>query len=314
MQYRRLGYSGLAVSAVGVGCNNFGREVNEDVARNIVAAAVDHGMNLFDVADVYGEPRGAAEVILGKAIRGIRSKVIVATKFGFEMQRADDPSWLVRGGREYILNAIDGSLRRLGVEHIDLYQVHVPDIRTPIEETLSTLDSLVRSGKVRYVGSSKFSGWQIADADWVARTSGFTRFISAQFRLSLLDLFEQADLLTGCGHFGVGVLPYSPLANGLLTGKYRRNQSPVRGNRLSDERYLHEFQRAPWDKLDALRSIAREMSRPMTDVAIGSLLAYPTISSVIAGVTNVDQLVANAEASNWQPTAVDLDKLRAALT
>jgi len=204
-------------------------------------------------------------------------------------------------------------LRRLNVDHIDLYQMHVPDDQTPIDETLSALDSLIQSGKVRYIGSSKFSGWQIANAEWVARTRGFTKFISAQFKLSILDLLKADELLSACQHFGVGALPYSPLANGILTGKYRRDEPPPPDSRLADEQYSREFGRIPWNKLDALRSFAQEMSLSMTDIAIGSLIASPTVSSVIAGVTSVDQLVANAEAVNWLPSARELDRLRTAL-
>lgn len=313
MHYRRLGSSGLAVSVVGVGCNNFGRKVGSDAAQEIVAAAIDHGINLFDVADVYGEPRGTAEELLGTAIRRRRDKVILATKFGFEMSVVDEPIWLVRSGRDYVIRAVEGSLRRLDVDFIDLYQMHVPDPQTPMEETLSALDSLVQAGKVRYIGSSKFSGWQIANAEWLARTSSGARFTSAQLRLSVLDLFEQTDLLSVCQHFGIGVLPYSPLANGLLTGKYRRDELPAPTSRLSSEQYRHEFERAPWDTLDALRSLAQEMSLSMTEIAIGSLLASPIVSSVIAGVTSVDQLVANVEAASWLPSPPELDRLKVAL-
>ncbi len=225
MSYRRLGNSGLAVSVVGIGCNNFGRKLDQAGTRAVVDAAIDCGITLFDTADVYGDPHGASEELLGAALKanGRRPDVIVATKFGSPMGGTNGPDWDARGSRHYITRAVEASLRRLGTDHIDLYQIHQPDPKTPAAETLSALDDLIRAGKVRYVGSSNYSGWQVADAAWTARTAGTTPFVSAQNEYSLLERRIEADLVPACAQYGVGLLPYFPLANGLLTGKYRRD-------------------------------------------------------------------------------------------
>src|SRR3954451_73126 len=230
MHYRRLGQSGLVVSALGLGCNNFSARVNQDQAISIVDACYDAGVNLFDTADYYGD----SEVFLGKALKGRRDNAVIATKFGLDLggRLGDDHG--ARGSRRYIRRAVESSLRRLDTDYIDLYQQHVPDSRTPIEETLAALTELVREGKVRYLGSSNMTGWQLADADWTARTSRLERFVSAQNEHNLLDR-KAEDLLPPSRRFGVGLLAWYPLANGLLTGKYRRDEPPPAGARLTDE-------------------------------------------------------------------------------
>ena len=233
MTYRRLGDSGLVVSVVGIGCNNFGRKLDLDGTRAVVDAALDAGITLFDTADIYGEPQGGSEELLGQALKGRRDDVVVATKFGMDMNGLNGPDFGAAASRRYIARAVEASLRRLGTDHIDLYQMHEPDPGTPIDETLAALDDLVRDGKVRYLGNSNFAGWQIADADWVASSNGRSRFISAQNHYSLLERSVEAEVIPACERFGLGMLPFFPLANGLLTGKYKRGGQPPAGSRLS---------------------------------------------------------------------------------
>jgi aryl-alcohol dehydrogenase-like predicted oxidoreductase len=312
MRYRRLGSSGLAVSVVGVGCNNFGRKLDLGATQAVVDAAIDCGITLFDTSDSYGSPQGASEEFLGAALKanGRRDDVIVATKFGSPVGGLNGADWDARGSRRYIVRAVESSLRRLGVDHIDLYQIHRPDPQTPIAETLSALDDLVRSGKVRYIGSSNFAGWQVADAAWTAQTAHVTAFVSAQNEYSLLERKADAELVPACRRFDVGLLPYFPLANGLLTGKYRRDETP-RGSRLSFEQFAPYLARAPWDVIEKLQAYADERSRSILEVAIGGLAAMPTVASVIAGATTPEQVRSNAAAGAWIPTPDDVTQLDA---
>ncbi|MEV4629066.1 aldo/keto reductase [Micromonospora sp. NPDC049523] len=314
MTFRRLGDSGLVVSVVGVGCNNFGRKLDTQGTRAVVDAALDAGINFFDTADIYGEPKGASEEQLGAALKGRRDDVVLATKFGMDMLGANGPDHGARGARRYINRAVEGSLRRLGTDHIDLYQLHEVDPGTPIEETLSALDDLVRAGKVRYLGNSNFSGWQIADAAWVARTRGYAPFISAQNQYSLVERHVETEIAPAAERFGLGLLPFFPLANGLLTGKYKRGEAPPAGSRLSGGgRYADRLAAAPWDTIEAIEKYAAERDLTPLQVAIGGLAAQPAVSSVIAGATTPDQVRANAAAGQWQPSADDLAALRAIL-
>ncbi|MEV1331187.1 aldo/keto reductase [Micromonospora costi] len=314
MTYRRLGDSGLVVSVVGIGCNNFGRQIGLDGTREVVDAALDAGINFFDTADIYGDPQGASEELLGQALKGRRDDVVVATKFGMDMHGLNGPDYGARGARRYIARAVEASLRRLGTDHIDLYQMHEPDPGTPIDETLAALDDLVRDGKVRYLGNSNFAGWQIADADWVASSNGRTRFISAQNHYSLLERSVETEVVPACERFGLGLLPFFPLANGLLTGKYRRNEAPPAGSRLAGGgRYAARLAAADWDTIEAIGRYADERGLSMLQVAIGGLAAQPAVTSVIAGATTGQQVLANAAAGSWQPTDEDLDALRAVL-
>lgn len=314
MTYRRLGDSGLVVSVVGIGCNNFGRKLDLDGTRAVVDAALDAGINLFDTADIYGEPQGGSEELLGQALKGRRDDVVVATKFGMDMNGLNGPDFGARGSRRYIARAVEASLRRLGTDHIDLYQMHEPDPGTPIDETLAALDDLVRDGKVRYLGNSNFSGWQIADADWVASSNGRARFISAQNHYSLLERSVEAEVIPACERFGLGMLPFFPLANGLLTGKYKREAQPPAGSRLSGGgRYAERLAAADWDTIEAIEAYAAERGLTMLQVAIGGLAAQPAVTSVIAGATTPEQVVANAAAGTWEPSDEDLAALRAIL-
>jgi aryl-alcohol dehydrogenase-like predicted oxidoreductase len=310
MRYRRLGNSGLVVSVVGLGCNNFGRRVDLDGTRAVVHAALELGVNLFDTADIYGNPHGASEEMLGAALKGRRDEAVVATKFGMDMGGAYGPDHGARGARRYIMRAVEASLRRLGTDHIDLYQLHEPDPATPIDETLSTLDELVRSGKVRYLGNSNFAGWQIADADWTARTGHLTPFVSAQNHFSLLERHVEREVLPACERFGLGMLPFFPLASGLLTGKYHQGEKPASG-RLSEQQMAGRLAGAKWDTIDALRAYADKRGLELLDVAIGGLAAKPAVASVIAGATRPEQVAANVAAAQWVPTDEDLAELNA---
>ena len=298
MTYRQLGSSGLTVSTVGVGCNNFGaRMADEDVSR-VVRAAIDSGITLFDTADVYGN-LGGSETLLGRALGSRRGDVIVATKFGMDMKGANGPDWGARGSRRYIRLAVEASLRRLNTDWIDLYQLHAPDPNTPIDETLSALSELVTEGKVRYLGSSNLDAWQAVDADWTARTTGSVAFVSAQNEYSWLNRRAERELIPALDHTGQGLLPYFPLARGLLTGKYRRGVAAPTGTRLAKQSEV--LAQADFDKVEALQSYADERGVSMMQLAIGGLAAQPTVSSVIAGATSVDQVRQNAAAGVWEP-------------
>ncbi len=302
MTYRQLGDSGLTVSAVGLGCNNFGRRVDQEGTTAVVRAALDHGITLFDTADIYGQ--GESEELLGRALGAERENVVLATKFGMDMQGANGPDWGVRGSRRYIRKAVEASLRRLGTDWIDLYQLHRPDPQTPIEETLAALDELVRDGLVRYLGSSNFTGWQVVDADWTARAAGTERFVSAQNEYSLLERDVEDELVPACEHVGVGLLPFFPLASGLLTGKYRRDSEAPAGTRLAG--MPDRLAGADWAMLERLEAYAAERDLRMVDVAIGGLAAQPAVASVIAGATSVEQIAANVAAGSWDPSVEDL--------
>ena len=305
---RRLGNSGLAVSVVGLGTNNFGMKLDLDQSRAVVHAALDHGITLFDTADSYGD----SEERLGEILEGKRDDVIIATKFGSDVRRLGQDNGVdfgARGSRRYIRRAVENSLRRLRTDWIDLYQIHRPDEATPIAETLSALDELVREGKIRYLGHSNFSGWQTADAEWTARTRNTERFISAQNEYSLLEREIETDLVPALEAYGIGLLPFFPLASGLLTGKYRRGQAAPEGSRIQAWGRESVLTDATFDVLEKLQAFADERSVSMLDVAIGGLAAQPTVSSVIAGATSPEQVAANVKAGEWHPTAEDLTAL-----
>jgi aryl-alcohol dehydrogenase-like predicted oxidoreductase len=305
MRYRQLGQSGLTVSVVGVGCNAFGSRIDEERTRGVVQAALDEGVTLFDTADTYGI--GASEELLGRTLGAHRSDVVVATKFGMDMQGANGRDWGVRGSRRYIRRAVEASLRRLGTDWIDLYQMHKPDPLTPIEETMAALHELVVEGKVRYLGSSNFAGWQVVDADWSARSAGQTPFVSAQNKYSLADRSGDDELVPGCEHVGVDLLPFFPLEFGLLTGKYRRGEPAPPGTRLAAQ--TQRLANADFDLIEALEAFATQRSVTILDVAVGGLVAQRFIGSVIAGATSADQVVANVRAGEWEPSDDDLAAL-----
>jgi aryl-alcohol dehydrogenase-like predicted oxidoreductase len=296
-----LGDGGPEVSVVGLGTNNFGARCDYDQSRAVIDAALDAGVTLLDTADIYSQ--GQSEDYIGRALEGRRDAVLIATKFGKPMD--ENPSDR-RGSRDYIRSAVESSLRRLRTDVIDVYQMHEPDEATPIEETLGALDELVQEGKVRFVGSSNYSAQQIEDAERVARERGSTRFVSAQNHYSLAVRDIEDDVLPACERLGIGMLPYFPLASGLLTGKYERGveatEGRLAGREVPDER---------WERLDALERFAEERSLPLLAVAIGGLAAMPAVASVIAGATRPEQVKANVEAGAWEPTPEDLAALEA---
>jgi aryl-alcohol dehydrogenase-like predicted oxidoreductase len=298
MHYRQLGESGLTVSVVGLGCNNFGRRLALEHSRPVVDAALEEGINLFETADIYGH--GESETQLGEILKGRREQAVLATKFGMDFNK---PEWGAPGSRRYIRFAVEGSLRRLQTDYIDLFQLHGPDPKTPLGETLAALHELVLEGKVRYVGSSNLPGWQVADAEWTARTHGYARFISAQNEYSLLKLGVERHLTPACLEYGIGILPFFPLASGLLTGKYRRGQTAPAGSRL--ESMPQRLEAANFDRIEALEKYAAERGVSLLDVAIGGLAARPAVSSVIAGATTAGQVRANVMAGSWVPSEED---------
>jgi aryl-alcohol dehydrogenase-like predicted oxidoreductase len=269
--------------------------------RAVVDAALDAGVTFFDTADIYGE----SEDFLGEALGSRRDTIVLATKFGMPMGDRVLREHEARGSRRYIRRAVESSLRRLRTDYIDLYQMHQPDPHTPIEETLAALDEVVTAGKVRYIGSSNFRGHQIADAEWTARQSGRVRFISAQNHYSLLERGVEGEVVPACTHYGIGLLPFFPLANGLLTGKYRRGEAAPEGTRLSGGR-LEQVDPASFDAVEALQKLAESRGRNLLDLAIGGLAAQPAVASVIAGATRPEQVRANVAAGEWEPTAEDL--------
>ena len=306
MRFRRLGNSGLVVSVVGLGTNNFGMKLDEAQSAAVVSAALDAGITLFDTADSYGQ----SEERLGAALQGERDDVIIATKFGSDVRKrglSNGEDWDARASRRYVKRAVESSLKRLRTDWIDLYQLHWPDPLTPIDETLSALSDLVCAGKVRYIGSSNFSGWQVADAEWTSRTSGAERFISAQNQYSWLHRGIEDDLVPALEEYGIGLLPYFPLASGLLTGKYRRGEAAPSGSRLEgrDSALTDEA----FDVVEGLDAFAKSRGVSLLDVAIGGLAAQPCVSSVIAGATSPQQVAANVDAGDWEPTLDDLAEL-----
>lgn len=304
--YRQMGESGLTVSTVGLGCNTFADTVNAIDVAPVVYAALDAGVTLFDTADIYGKPAGASEELLGKALHSHREEVIIATKFGMDASGLNGVDWGVRGSRRYIRRAVEGSLRRLGTDYIDLYQMHTPDPFTPIAETMSALAELVQEGKVRYLGSSNFAAWQVVEADWTAVSSA--RFISAQNAYNLLNRSAEAELFPAAQQYGIGILPFFPLASGLLTGKYHRSQAAPAGSRLA-RRSPERLQQAKWDTIEALTAFAQARDLTLLEVAIGALANRPPIASVICGAASPTQVAANVAAASWTPTAADWQEL-----
>jgi aryl-alcohol dehydrogenase-like predicted oxidoreductase len=287
---RTLGHSGLEVSVVGLGCNNFGRRLALDATRAVVEAALEAGVTFLDTADVYG--RGASEQQLGQVLDGRRDSVVLATKFGMDMGDGKGP----RGSRDYIHQAVEASLRRLRTDVIDLYWYHAPDGTTPIAETLGALDELVQAGTVRAIGASNFSAAQIEEADRVASENDLTHFTAVQNEYSLLMRDAEKDVLPACERLGLGFVPYFPLASGLLTGKYRRGEDAAVGTRLAGRPRVATDEQ--WDALEELERMADERGVSLLQVAFGGLLARPVVASVIAGATKPEQIRANAAAAS----------------
>ena len=309
MRFKKLGRSGLSVSIVGIGCNNFGRRCDAAATQSVVDAAVDAGITFFDTADIYG-PQGLSEEYLGRALKQHqRHDLVVATKFAGQMGEGEGMRGASRG---HIVRAVEASLRRLDTDYIDLYQQHIPDPSTPIDETLMALDDLVRSGKVRYLGNSNYAGWQIAHADWTARSERLNRFVSAQNLWSLLDRRVEQEVIPACAEFGLGMLPYFPLASGLLTGKYRCGEPAPHGTRLDVwDGGAAALSDKNFDILEKLTSFAESRGHTLLDLAMSWLASQPTVASVIAGATSAEQVAANAKAGQWGLTAEELDEAAA---
>jgi aryl-alcohol dehydrogenase-like predicted oxidoreductase len=308
MEYRRLGDSGLKVSEVGLGCNNFGMRIDEAQTAAVVEAALAAGITFFDTADVYGGTK--SEVMLGKALGAKRHDIVLATKFGIPLGPAP---YSGGGSRRYIVRAVEASLSRLGTDYIDLLQMHRPDTETPIDETLRALDDLTAAGKVRYVGNSNYAGWQIAEADYTARGAHFVRFVSAQNNYSLLERNVAHEVLPACERFGLGFLPFFPLASGLLTGKYRRGEPPPEGTRMAawGARAQQAMNDRNFDRVEALETWARDRNHSILDLAFAWLLGQPVVSSVIAGATSPEQVKANAATSDWRLTPEEVAEVTA---
>jgi len=309
MEYKNLGHSGLKVSVVGLGCMNFHTMNDEAESAAVVHKALDLGVNLFDVADVYGD-RGKSEEYLGRALGARRPEVVVATKFAGPMssKRLD----MQGGSRRYVMHAVEASLQRLGTDYIDLYQIHFYDTNTPVEETLRALDDLVHQGKARYIGCSNYNGWQITDAEWTARTDNINSYVSAQNRYSLLTRDIEKDVVPVCEKFGLGILPYFPLESGLLTGKYKKGEDFPEGTRLNKWQQFAASAFATDDKVnkvEALKELCERYDHSLLDMAMGWLASRPQVASVIAGVTSPGQLEQNVAAGAWRPGEVELKEI-----
>jgi aryl-alcohol dehydrogenase-like predicted oxidoreductase len=298
VEYRNLGDSGLKISLAGLGCNNFGMRCDGEQTRAVVHRALDEGVTFFDTADIYGN-RGGSEELLGKALGKRRREVVVATKFGMPMGAGP----YERGAsRRYVMAAAEASLRRLDTDYVDVYQLHQPDPDTPQEETLAALDDLVRAGKVRYLGNSNFSGWQVADADWISRTRSLARYVSAQNQYNLLDRRIERDLLPACKKFGLGMLPYFPLASGFLTGKYRPGAEAPKGTRLALMQPMAKqvMTEQNFATLERLEEFARGRGHTLVELAMSWLACQPVVSSVISGATRPEQVTENVQACGWK--------------
>ena len=308
MEMRNLGRSGLRVSAIGLGCNNFGGRIDLEATRLVIHKSLDEGITLFDTADVYGE-RGGSETCMGQVLGDARKRIVLASKFAMPM---DDAGLLKGGSRRYIFDAVESSLRRLRTDWLDLYQLHQPDPLTPIDETLRALDDLTRSGKVRYIGCSNLPAWQVVEAQWTSRDLGLNAFISCQDEYSLLVRNQvEAELMPAMRRYGLGLLPYFPLASGLLTGKFARNAVIPADARLAKtprlaDRFMTE---ANWPVVERLTDFARARGHSLLELAFSWLLARAPVASVIAGATRPEQVTQNVRAGTWQLSDQDMAEI-----
>ena len=305
LEFRTLGRSGLVVSTVGLGCNNFGRDKTASQTQEgtdaVIDAAIEAGVTLFDTADIYGSTRGLSETLIGNSLKGRRNDIVLATKFGMDMAGTNGADWGARGSRRYIRIAVEASLRRLQTEWIDLYQLHAPDPITPIGETIDALDDLISEGKVRYIGHSNLSGWQLAEAEYVAQLHGHPKFVSAQNEYSLMARDAEREVLPAAREYGLGFLPFFPLYNGLFTGKFSRDGGPV-DSRIMHTR-PHVLDAVSWEAMDSYAAFCHERGITMLQATFGWLLAQKGLTSVIAGATKPEQIRQNADASTaWIPT------------
>ncbi len=307
MKYRQLGSSGLQVSAIGLGTNNFGRRLDAAATETVVHAALDAGVNMIDTSNSYGN--GDSEEFIGRALRGRRHEAVLATKVS---SRVSDGPNNAGNSRKHIYDQVDVSLRKLRTDYIDLYQIHWWDPNTPIEETLRALDELIRVGKVRYAGCSNFAAWQVCESHWTAKTLGINGFVSMQPHYSMLYRQPEEEMIPFCEKYGIGVLPYYPLENGFLTGKYRRGQPAPDGTRLA-ENDRGTFTSRNFDILENLEGFASERGHTILELAFAWLLASPMVSSVIAGATRIEQVEVNAASAVWSLTSEELEEVNAIL-
>jgi aryl-alcohol dehydrogenase-like predicted oxidoreductase len=309
MEHRHVGPSGLRVSLLGLGCNNFGLRIDTDASRAVIHKALDCGITLFDTADTYGN-HGGSETCLGKFLGDRRKEVLIASKFGSPM----DTSGMREGGsRRYIMSAVEESLRRLQTDWIDLYQLHRPDPATPLEETLRGLDDLVRQGKVRYIGCSSTPAWKVVAMQWTARHHGLNHLVACELEYSVLVRDAEREHVPAMQAHGMGLLPYYPLASGLLSGKYQRGAAmPEKGRIARGQRYSDRFlTEANWRKVDGLQAHAHSRGRNLLELALGWLAAQPIVPSVIAGATSPEQVEANVRAIEWKLDSADLTAIDA---
>ena len=305
MQYRRLGFSGLKVSAIGLGTNQFGGKVDQEGTKNIISAALDAGINFIDTADKYQE--GRSEEFIGAALQGRREKALVATKVFFKMGDGPNDSG---ASRQHILSGVEASLRRLKTDYIDLYQIHRWDAESPIDETMRALDDLVRVGKVRYIGASNFSAWQLAHANALAELHGWTKFVSIQPHYHMFEREIEKELIPACNYFGIGILPFFPLAGGFLTGKYKQGEPAPAGSRGETSQYVQDYMTPEnYSRLDKLTKFVRERGRHLNELAHAWLLAQPMVSSVISGATKVEHVQANAAAGDWALSSDEVERV-----
>ena len=307
MEYRNLGSSGLRVSLVGLGCNNFGMRLDLEQTRAVVDRAFDLGITLFDTADMYGG-RGGSETQLGKILGHRRKDIVLASKFGMAMS---DDGTKIGASRRYIMSAVEDSLRRLKTDWIDLYQLHQPDPLTPLDETMQALDDLVTQGKIRYIGCSNLPSWQVVESQWISKSMGLNRFVSCQDEYNILNRNLEAELIPAMQKYGCGLLPYFPLASGLLTGKYKRTEMPE-GARLTDmptfanRIYLTDEN---FDIVDNLHKFANKTGHSILELAFGWMASRPTTASIIAGATKPEQIDANVAAVNWVLSQSEIDEV-----
>ncbi|GAB2461758.1 aryl-alcohol dehydrogenase-like predicted oxidoreductase [Conyzicola lurida] len=314
IEYRNLGPSGLRVSTIGLGCNNFGRAgtttESQDGTDAVLHTAIDAGVTLFDTADIYGAERGLSETLMGNSLGARRHGIVLATKFGMDMGGANGPDWGARGSRRYVRLAVEASLRRLQTDWIDLYQLHQPDPLTPIEETLSVLDDLITEGKVRYIGHSNLAGWQIAEAEYVATLSRHPKFVSAQNEYSLLVRDAELEVLPAVNAYGLGFLPFFPLYNGLFSGKFSRQGGPADSRIVRTKSHL--LADVPWDTVEAYEEFCSARGVTMLEATFAWLLAQPGLTSVIAGATRPEQIIQNTDAAgSWSATPDDIAEISA---
>jgi aryl-alcohol dehydrogenase-like predicted oxidoreductase len=306
MEYRNLGNTGMKVSVAGLGCNNFGMRIDAKASAEVVHAALDAGVNFFDTALSYGG--GQSEVFLGQALGPRRGDAVIATKFGSPRGEPRQGPWGA-GSRRWILEAVELSLRSLGTDYIDLYQLHFVDSSTPIEETLSALNTLVTQGKVRYIGCSNFAGWQLLDAHWIAKTNGSEPFVTLQNEWSLLKRTLEAEVLPACRRTGTSILPYFPLASGILTGRYKRGETAPEGSRMSLDWFKHFATDEAFDRVEKLEKWAEQRGRSVTETSLSWLASQPEVASVIAGASRPDQVTENAAATKTDLTPTDVAEL-----